>query len=168
MVCVMLYRAVAALPLPFDLSLESDGRLITEATFVRRSKRAAKTVTRDALLREALAQVNAYGKRRLRRFDLPLKLEGPQFCVDVWDIVAGLETGTLISYGDVARIAGRPRAHRAVAMAMGRTPHDLLIPAHRVIGSDGTIKGAGPHSTRRVLLEFEGYATDAGRVAIRS
>ena len=74
----------------------------------------------------------------------------------VWDLVSQLEVGELISYGDVARAVGFPGAHRGVAAAMGRSPYDLLIPAHRVVGSDGRIKGAGPNSMRRRLLVFEG------------
>ncbi len=106
-------------------------------------------------MREAKAQINAYLRKRLRRFDLPLALHGTPFQLDVWHLVAQLETGELISYGDVARAIGAPRAHRGVAMAMGRTPLDLLIPAHRVVGSDGRVKGAGPNSMRRRLLRFE-------------
>jgi O-6-methylguanine DNA methyltransferase len=74
----------------------------------------------------------------------------------VWQFVAGLETGELISYGDLARVIRAPRAARGVAAAMARSPMDLFIPAHRVVGSDGTVRGAGPRSLRRKLLEFEG------------
>jgi methylated-DNA-[protein]-cysteine S-methyltransferase len=118
--------------------------------------RLRSTSTRDPLLREARAQIDAYFRKRLRRFDLPLALDGKPFEVAVWQLVASLQVGELISYGDVGRALGRPRAHRTVATAMRKTPYDLLIPAHRVIGADGRIKGAGPNSLRRRLLAFEG------------
>lgn len=118
--------------------------------------RASSSVPRDPLLREARAQLMAYFRKRLRRFDLPLALEGTAFQCAVWQLVASLEVGELISYGDVARAIGAPLAHRGVAAAMKRTPYDLLIPAHRVIGADGRVKGAGPNSLRRHLLAFEG------------
>lgn len=161
------YVAYVTLPVGADLRIASNGEAIVESEFVTKRRRAAARAA-DPLLREAVAQARAYARRRLMRFDLPLHLEGPEFCVAVWRIVARLHVGELVSYGDVAHVAGRPRAHRAVAMAMGRTPLALFIPAHRVLGADGAIKGAGPHSMRRRLLEFEGFATDAARVAIRS
>jgi O-6-methylguanine DNA methyltransferase len=72
----------------------------------------------------------------------------------------------LVSYADIARAIGRPRAHRGVARAMSRTPLDLFIPAHRVLGADGTIKGDELQTAmRRQLLQFEGFRVLAsGRV----
>ncbi|HUA09015.1 MAG TPA: methylated-DNA--[protein]-cysteine S-methyltransferase [Candidatus Acidoferrales bacterium] len=149
------------LPTPFGKPLYlcvSDGRVVACAfrpSRLRSAERRSLTV-RDPLLREARAQFQAYFRKRLRRFDLPLALAGTPLQVAVWSLVAQLETGELISYADVARAIGSPRAHRGVAAAMARTPYDLLIPAHRVVGSDGTIRGAGPNSLRRRLLAFEG------------
>jgi methylated-DNA-[protein]-cysteine S-methyltransferase len=146
------------LPTPFGaaLRLRSDGAQITQSAWIAGAPRAQPV--RDPVLREAKAQIGAYLRKRLRRFDLPLQLEGTVFQCAVWQLVAQLETGELISYGEVARAIGAPLAHRGVAMAMARTPHDLLVPAHRVVGADGRVKGAGPHSMRRTLLVFEGIA----------
>lgn len=117
---------------------------------------AARSRPRSAALRAAAQQVRAYCARRLQRFDLPLEFLGTPFQIAVWTLVSQLETGEVISYADVARAIGAPRAHRGVAMAMARSPFDLFVPAHRVIGADGKIKGAPPNSRRRRLLAFEG------------
>lgn len=152
------------LPTPFGapLYLRSNAEAIVACAFRRSSpfearlRRAPQGDKIDPLLREARAQLQAYFRKRLLRFDLPLALDGTPFQCAVWDMVAHLEVGELISYGDLARAIGAPRAHRGVAAAMARSPYDLLIPAHRVVGADGTIKGAGPNSRRRRLLLFEG------------
>jgi methylated-DNA-[protein]-cysteine S-methyltransferase len=141
-------------PLRRDLLILSTGRAIVASKFVARG-RASESKPSDALLAEARLQVRAYFRRRLARFELPLALSGTAFQVAVWRAVASLSFGELVSYADVARAVGKPLAHRAVAAAMAITPIDLLVPAHRVIGADGRIKGAGPASVRFRLAEFE-------------
>lgn len=141
-------------PLRFALEVESERGAIVAARFVRK-RPAAGIRSTDPLLAEAAAQVRAYFARRLRRFDLPLKFDGTAFCEDVWRCVAALSFGEFVSYADVARAIGRPLAHRGVAMAMGRTPIDLFVPAHRVVGADGRVKGATPGGVRLALVAFE-------------
>ena len=146
---------ILATPFRTNLVLRSHADKIVACDFVARAapKAAPKA---DAVLREAATQLRAYFAKKFVRFDLPLHFEGTPLQNDIWEYVSHLEVGELISYGDVARIVGSPGAHRAVAAAMGRSPYDLLIPAHRVVGSDGRIKGASPNSMRRRLLAFEG------------
>lgn len=148
-------RTAIETPLGVFLLVDSDGERIVAARFSARPK-TDRARPADALLREAKRQVDAYFRKRLQRFDVPLHLHGTPFQIDVWTFVAGLETGQLVSYGDLARLIGRPRAHRGVAAAMRETPVDLFVPAHRVVGSDGRVRGAGPNSVRRRLLAFEG------------
>jgi len=143
-------------PLGFDLLVATDGATIVESAFVRRL-RAPRLRPAHPLLRDAQAQVRAYFARRLERFELPLAFAGTPLAREIYALVAGLRFGEVVSYGDVARALGRPRSHRAVAAAMGRTPLDLFVPAHRVIGADGKVKGAAPNSLRRRLLAHEGY-----------
>lgn len=146
---------VVPTPLGVALSVRADARGIVASDFVR-TGRISHGRASDPILREAAAQVRAYFQKRLARFDLPLHLDGTDFQKAVWQLVASLETGELISYSDLARVIGAPRAARGVAAAMARSPLDLFIPAHRVVGADGTVRGAAPRSLRRRLLEFEG------------
>jgi O-6-methylguanine DNA methyltransferase len=147
-------RTRIATPWSYDLCLATDGEAIVESRFVRKTQRAAEKAG-DSLLREAAAQVRAYFAGRLQRFDLPLHMEGTPFQLAVWQAVAALSFGQFVSYADVARAIGRPLAHRGVAMAMSRTPLDLVIPAHRVLGADGRVKGAQPGSLRLRLVRLE-------------
>jgi methylated-DNA-[protein]-cysteine S-methyltransferase len=143
-------------PFGLMLAIGSDGRAIVSSEFLSKRRAAAGRQAPDPLLREAVRQANAYFRKRLRRFDLPLALMGTPFQTAVWHFVSHLETGEIISYGDLARAIGHPLAHRAVAAAMRKTPLDLFVPAHRAVGGDGSVRGAGLRSLRRRLLEFEG------------
>jgi methylated-DNA-[protein]-cysteine S-methyltransferase len=141
-------------PLGRDLLIESNGLAIVASDFVA-PKRLLTRKPSDALLVEASAQVRAYFSRRLGRFDLPLELAGTDFQVAVWRAVATLSFGEFVSYADVARAVGKPLAHRGVAAAMRATPLALFVPAHRVVGADGRVKGASLRSLRVRLAAFE-------------
>lgn len=141
-------------PLRRDLLIVGNGAAILASDFVPPT-RVPESKPSDALLAEARAQVRAYFTRKLRWFDLPLELQGTPLQLAAWQAVASLSFGEFVSYADIARAIGRPLAHRGVATAMARAPLDLFIPAHRVIGADGRIKGAGPGSVRLRLAEFE-------------
>lgn len=141
-------------PLRRDLVVTSDGDAIVEATFVG-ARMARPRRPSEPLLAEAVAQVRAYFARRLRRFDLPLDPQGTPFARTIWALVASLSFGEFVSYADLARAAGRPLAHRGVALAMSKTPIALFVPAHRVVGSDGRVRGAERGSVRLRLVEFE-------------
>jgi len=146
---------IIATPLRVSLELQASATAIVGSAFTR--KRPTERFNgASPLLRRAARQVTAYFARRLDRFDVPLEFEGTPFQRTVWEIVSGLHFGEIVSYRDVAYAAGKPNAYRAVAAAMTRSPLDLLIPAHRVVGSDGTVRGAAAGSTRRKLLAFEG------------
>jgi O-6-methylguanine DNA methyltransferase len=149
-------RCRLSTPLRRDLLIVGNGQTIVASDFVPpRPARSEKPT--DALLAEAAEQVAAYFRRRLARFHLPLALHGTPFQVDVWRAVASLSFGEFVSYADVARAVGRPLSHRGVAAAMAATPLDLFVPAHRVVGADGRIKGARRGSLRFRLAEFEFY-----------
>lgn len=156
-----------ATPFGLELLIATDGEAIVGSDFVPRARSRARSASHP-LLEAAHEQVASYFARRLRRFDLPLALVGTALQIAIWRFVAQLEVGEVISYADVGRALGHPRAHRAVALAMGRSPFDLFVPAHRVIGADGRIKGAGTTSMRRRLLHFEGVLNAPTDDAIRA
>jgi methylated-DNA-[protein]-cysteine S-methyltransferase len=150
-------EALVTTPFGRRLFVACANESIVESFFTAKrafAKDRAVTARSHPLLVEALAQLDAYFAKRLSRFDLPLGLSGTPLQVECWRIVAGLEFGATCSYGDVANAAGRPGAHRAVAHAMARTPLALFVPAHRVVGADGRIKGTAA-TLRRRLLAFE-------------
>ncbi len=142
------------IPWGVDLVVTSEDDAIVAATFAP-SRRGNPSKPADPLLAAAAEQVRAYFARRLGNFDLPLEPAGTPFARAVWALTAALSFGEFVSYADLARAAGRPLAHRGVAMAMARTPIALFIPAHRVVGSDGRMRGTRPGSMRARLVEFE-------------
>jgi methylated-DNA-[protein]-cysteine S-methyltransferase len=89
-------------------------------------------------------------------FELPLHLDGTPFQVKVWSALADIPYGETISYGELARRVGRPGAARAVGAANGRNPVSIVLPCHRVVGSDGSLTGYGWGVERKVwLLDHE-------------
>ena len=84
--------------------------------------------------------------------DLPLRLEGTAFQRAVWDQLRSIPYGSTISYGELARRVGNPRAARAVGLANGRNPVAVIVPCHRVIAADGSLGGYGGGPDRKTLL----------------
>ena len=120
---------------------------------------AAPVVADDPLLRAAAAQLSDYFSGRSERFDVPLDLHGTPFQVGVWKALLGIVQGQTRSYGDIARQLGSPRAVRAVGSAVGKNPVSVIVPCHRVLGTDGTLTGyAGGVHRKRALLTLEGVA----------
>lgn len=105
----------------------------------------------------AIVQLNEYFAGMRREFDLSLAPAGTPFQRAVWNELLLIPFGRTRSYGEIACILGRPGASRAVGAANGRNPIPVLIPCHRVIGSDGSLTGfGGGIPAKRWLLEHEG------------
>lgn len=92
---------------------------------------------------EAVSQLKAYFARKLTRFQLPLAPEGTPFQLAVWHELERIPYGEVISYGELAHRIGKPQASRAVGAANGSNPIPIVIPCHRVIGSNGKLTGYG-------------------------
>ena len=110
----------------------------------------------DALLREAADQLHAYFAGERDAFELPLDLHGTGFQRAVWRALLKIPGGRTRSYGEIARALGSAAAVRAVGGAVGRNPLSVIVPCHRVVGSDGSMTGyAGGVERKRALLELE-------------
>ena len=124
-----------------------EGRLPGEATHAR------------TLAAVARREASAYFAHRARAFTVPvdLALVGSAFSRRVLETVATIPFGELWTYGDVAGMAGSPRAARAAGSALASCPIELFVPCHRVVHAGGTIGGYGRHEDRkRWLLRHEG------------
>jgi len=107
-------------------------------------------------LAEPVRQLAAYFAGELRCFDLRLNPLGTPFQLRVWDLLTAIPFGETISYGELAGRAGNPNAARAVGLANGSNPIPIIIPCHRVIGTNGKLTGyGGGLENKRWLLEFE-------------
>jgi methylated-DNA-[protein]-cysteine S-methyltransferase len=108
------------------------------------------------VLAETARQLRAYFAGELSVFDLPFDARGTDFQKSVWAELASIPFGETRSYADLARAIGRPTATRAVGAANGRNPLSIVVPCHRVIGSNGALTGfAGGLEAKRTLLALE-------------
>jgi len=116
-------------------------------------------------LRRAASQLEQFLAGERRKFDLDLDLRGTPFQMDVWTRLRTIPFGETRSYAQVAAGIGRPGSSRAVGTATGRNPIPVVVPCHRVIGSNGSLVGyAGGLDLKRRLLELEGIDSP-GRAA---
>jgi methylated-DNA-[protein]-cysteine S-methyltransferase len=112
---------------------------------------------RSPVLAEAAGQLKAYFDGDLLTFDLPLELHGTDFLRRCWRALATIPYGQTVSYGEQARRLGLGNdAARAVGAANGRNPLPIVLPCHRVIGTNGSLTGyGGGLHVKRFLLEHE-------------
>jgi len=105
---------------------------------------------------EAVIQLDAYFDHQLQTFSLPLQPVGTEFQRRVWFALGEIGYGETESYGQLAARVGNPKACRAVGLANGRNPVPVVLPCHRVIGSNGSLTGyGGGLELKRWLLEHE-------------
>ena len=109
------------------------------------------------VLAETVRQLDEYFAGTRHEFELDLAPQGTAFQLAVWDALRAIPYGATASYGDIARAVGRPNAVRAVGQANGRNRLAIVVPCHRVIGSDHSLTGYGGGIDRkRYLLALEG------------
>lgn len=110
----------------------------------------------DARFADAYGQLEAYFAGQRTRFDLPLRIAGTAFQNTVWRALCDIPFGETISYGALAARIGKPTASRAVGGANGANPLPIVVPCHRVIGSDKSLTGfGGGIEIKKFLLDHE-------------
>jgi methylated-DNA-[protein]-cysteine S-methyltransferase len=143
------------------LTADDDGAL-TAVNLPDRHPDAAGWERDDELLADARRQLTEYFAGERTTFDLPLRPAGAPFQLRVWEALLRIPYGETASYGEIAREVGHPTASRAVGAANGRNPIAIVVPCHRVIGSNGSLTGyAGGLECKRALLDLE-----VGRAAL--
>ena len=145
---------------PFgNIVIESDGNAITGV----KTESGIEAGTEPAGIKDASTltditamQLNEYFTGKRKKFDVPLNPQGTDFQRSVWKALQGIPYGKTKSYKQIAQAVGNPKACRAVGMANNKNPIWILIPCHRVIGSDGSLTGyGGGIKMKKKLLEIE-------------
>lgn len=114
------------------------------------------TGQRCALSDLAYRQIEEYLNGQRQLFELPIQLEGTAFQKRVWEALLTIDYGKTVTYKEIARQIGNEKASRAVGMANNKNPIMIIVPCHRVIGTNGKFVGyAGGLSMKQYLLELE-------------
>jgi methylated-DNA-[protein]-cysteine S-methyltransferase len=122
----------------------------------------------DEEFAEARTQLEEYFAGERDDFDLPLTAPGTAFQRAVWQALREIPYGSTMTYGQVAEHVGSPKAVRAVGSANSRNPISIIVPCHRVVGSDGKLIGyAGGFSAKKWLLDHELATANSARSADR-
>jgi methylated-DNA-[protein]-cysteine S-methyltransferase len=101
---------------------------------------------------EVRRQLDEYFAGIRTAFDVPLRLDGTSFQLEVWSALLAIPSGTVATYGQIARQLGRPAAARAVGAANGRNPISIVVPCHRLVGTGGHLTGYGGGLDRKEWL----------------
>ena len=132
--------------------IEEDGALL--AISMQRSLEGVEKET--SLTKEAYTQLSEYLKGKRKTFDLPFKMRGTQFQLQVWNALLDIPYGETRSYKQIAEAIGNPKAVRAVGMANNRNPLLIIVPCHRIIGKNGSLVGYGEGlEMKEFLLRLE-------------
>jgi len=144
--------------------LVADDKALTAVCFVgqKYAQRVAADWKRDsthAPLHQAKRELTEYFSGRRKRFSVKLAPRGTPFQRSVWKAIAGVGFGRTIPYAELARRAGSPGSARAAGAATGRNPIGIIVPCHRIVGSNGSLTGyAGGLAKKRALLALEARA----------
>jgi len=138
------------------LTLRGGPRGLTALDFPGRGERLDEDDHEPLVFLDSVRQLEEYFAGRRHTFTLALDLHGTPFQWSVWRQVLAIPYGVTTSYTALAEAIGRPRCVRAVGAAVGRTPVPIIVPCHRVLGSDGALTGyRGGVQRKQALLDLE-------------
>ena len=122
-----------------------------------KKEKAWSRSARHALLQQTKRELKEYFAGKRKRFEVALDPQGTVFQRGIWKAISKVGFGRTLTYGELARRAGHPGSARAAGAATGRNPIGIIVPCHRIMGSDGSLTGyAGGLNRKRELLEMEG------------
>ena len=132
--------------------IEEDGALLSIS--MQETDRGIEQET--PLIKDALLQLSEYLRGERKKFDIPFRMRGTEFQIQVWKVLQNIPYGETRSYKQIAEAIGNPKAVRAIGMANNRNPLLIVIPCHRVIGKDGSLVGYGEGiEMKEFLLRLE-------------
>lgn len=144
---------------PLIAWINDDGQLVRLSFHLEHDKDYAQQhgIERcDKRIAFVAEQIQQYQRGERRTFDLPIALNGTPFQMRIWQELCRIPIGETITYRTLAERIGNPKAVRAVGRANGTNPISLIVPCHRVIGSDGSLTGyEGGIAIKEKLLNFE-------------
>jgi methylated-DNA-[protein]-cysteine S-methyltransferase len=127
---------------------------------LQKALKAEYVESTSGVIEETVVQLEEYFAKKRKDFDIPLLLAGTDFQKSVWEGLMQIPYGTVTSYLDLAKSIGNAKAVRAVASANGANAISILVPCHRVVGSDGMLTGyAGGLDVKKKLLSLENSNT---------
>jgi methylated-DNA-[protein]-cysteine S-methyltransferase len=139
-----------------ELAIADNGKAITELYFKNKIDLKGKNIEETELIKKAFNEFKEYLTGARKNFDISLEPEGTEFQLKVWEALKSIPYGETCSYKDIAEKVGSPKAYRAVGLANNKNPISILIPCHRVIGSNGKLIGyGGGLDVKEFLLKLE-------------
>ena len=139
------------------LVITEDGKGIDGVIFDENNISKEYSIRETELLKKAISQIKEYLTGKRQEFDLPISINrGTEFQRKVWNVLTKIPYGETRSYKDIAEMVNSPKAYRAVGTANNKNPIYIIIPCHRVIGSDGKLVGyGGGIHIKEKLLDLE-------------
>ncbi len=153
------------------LEIVANDNFLTQVLFREAQKKPSRqleeTPENSLIIDETITQLDAYFAGKLKEFNLPTITQGTDFQRNVWEYLKTIPYGKTISYLEFSRRIGNEKAIRAVGTANGNNPLTIILPCHRVIGSDGSLVGYGGDLWRKEwLLRHEGSLPNQSQLGL--
>lgn len=140
-----------------SIELTTDDKFLVRLDILTTKKKASVTSPKTPIMKQAVKELTDYFAGKLKQFTVPTKQDGTQFQKDVWNVMAKIPFGKVLTYGEVAKKVGKPLAPRAVGGACNKNAIGIIIPCHRIIGSNKKLTGyASGIENKEWLLKHEG------------